>query len=206
MTQIGTADSNQQDGGFAHTVNQATSIETQPNIENGANWKYHCFYKLFNLILGEFVGPKKKKQPIKDNRFKFIAEQLISSLPDKADTVAIRTTHELLYQHRIIEDTEARRRLEKWACITIIVYLVCVLLLVVLNGVSRIIWPNIFTTEGFISDTVMYVILSTTTINIIGLGIIVLKGHFPQNDTKKEEYKSIYMADVQNHSDNLHQS
>ena len=30
----------------------------------------------------------------------------------------------------------------------------------------------------------MTVILSTTTINIVGLGFIVLKGHFPQEKEK----------------------
>lgn len=89
-------------------------------------------------------------------------------------------------------NSSARQRLEAWACKTIIIYLVCVLLLVILNGVSRLIWPEIFTEQGFISDNVMYVILSTTTVNIIGLGVIVLKGHFPQGhdtkgDTKKQD-------------------
>ena len=44
---------------------------------------------------------------------------------------------------------------------------------------SQIVWPEHFDKHGFITDTVMTVILSTTTINIIGLGVIVLKGHFP---------------------------
>ena len=51
--------------------------------------------------------------------------------------------------------------------------------MVLLNGMSQIVWPEHFDKHGFITDTVMTVILSTTTINIIGLGVIVLKGHFP---------------------------
>lgn len=86
-------------------------------------------------------------------------------------------------------NSSARQRLEAWACKTIIIHLVCVLLLVILNGVSRLIWPKIFTEQGFISDNVMYVILSTTTVNIIGLGVIVLKGHFPQRHGSKKQLR-----------------
>lgn len=94
-------------------------------------------------------------------------------------------------QQRMLEDTRARRRLERWATKAIAYYLVCVFLLIVVNGVVLILNP-IETTEiigssgvlvkrGFISDSIMTVILTTTTINIIGLGVIVLKGHFDKN-------------------------
>ena len=61
-----------------------------------------------------------------------------------------------------------------------------VFVLVILNGLSQLIWPTVFSDHGFISDTVMTVILSTTTINIIGLGVIFLRGHFP---TGKDDEK-----------------
>lgn len=91
----------------------------------------------------------------------------------------IETSRKLLIQQRIMDDTKARRRLERWARNTIVAYLAAVFLLVIMNGASRIIWNDVFTDHGFISDTAMTVIPSTTTINIIGLGVIVLKGHFP---------------------------
>lgn len=159
-------------------------------IKNGCPlWVRHGAY-YFSINCWRFiVGPKKIKEPRqKDSRFKFVAEQLISTLPDNAKPFVISTSAKLLSQHRTIENTEARRRLERWACWTIIVYLISVFLLVVLNGLSRVIWPGIFKHEGFISDSVLYVILSTTTINIIGLGLIVLKGHFPpESDSKKKK-------------------
>lgn len=172
--------------------NQGT-ISTNKNV--CPLWIRHGMY-YFSINCWRFIfGPKKIKEPTqRDSRFKFVAEQLISTLPDNAKPFIINTSEKLLSQHRTIENTEARRRLERWACWTIIVYLISVFLLVVLNGLSRIIWPKIFVQEGFISDSVLYVILSTTTINIIGLGLIVLKGHFPQeseNKKKKKLHKTI---------------
>ena len=43
--------------------------------------------------------------------------------------------------------------------------------------------------EGFISDSVLTVILTTTTINVIGLGVIVLKGHFSYKEEPNTESK-----------------
>lgn len=160
-------------------------------LDNPITWKKHGIYKLWCISTAFIRGPRHKEPKPKDSRFKFIAEQLISTLPEKADSVVITTVSELLHQHRTVEDTEARRRLEHWACGTIIIYLLAVLCLVILNGLSRIIWPDIFDEEGFISDTVMYVILSTTTINIIGLGIIVLEGHFRQKKNNHFKRKKI---------------
>lgn len=157
-------------------------------------WRHnlrHGGYFIVVFIWRFIFGPKNAKPPkARDSQFKFIAEQLISTLPDNENGFITSTTQKLLEQHRTIENTQARRRLEKWACWTIILYLSSVFVLVVLNGFSRVIWPDIFKDRDFISETVMYVILSTTTINIIGLGIIVLKGHFPHEDKDKSSNPS----------------
>lgn len=153
---------------------------------DGASWEKHGVYRLTLTIWRFFVGPKRTKATkLKDSRFKFIAEQLISSLPDNPDKEVIEATENLLKQHRTIEDTEARRRLERWACMVIVMYLIFVFLLLILNGLSKIIWPDIFKEDGFISDPVMYAILTSTTVNIIGLGLIVLRGHFHIKDIAK---------------------
>lgn len=147
--------------------------------QRGPSLIRHGGYCMLICVYEFFAGPRKSKpKKEKDSRFKFIAEQLISTLPSVVDPNVIETTKHLLSQHRTIENTEARQRLERWACITIAVYLAFVFILLILNGLSRIIWPDIFMQSGFISDTVMTVILSTTTVNILGLVIIVLKGHF----------------------------
>lgn len=56
---------------------------------------------------------------------------------------------------------------------------------------SMVLFPD-KTPNGFMSDTIMGVVLSTTTINVIGLGVIVLKGHYDNKnkaDNKKEPSK-----------------
>lgn len=123
---------------------------------------------------------RKQKRELRRKKEEFFitsAQELLAN--NTNDAFIINSSRKLLVQQRIMDDTKARRRLEKWARNTIIVYLMIVFLLVLLNGLSQIVWNEYFKEHGFISDTVMTVILSTTTINIIGLGVIVLKGHFP---------------------------
>ena len=120
---------------------------------------------------------RKELRNKKDEFFITSAQELLAN--NTNDSFFIDSSRKLLVQQRIMDDTKARRRLERWARNTIIIYLLIVFLLVILNGLSQIIWNSYFKEHGFISDTVMTVILSTTTINIIGLGVIVLKGHFP---------------------------
>lgn len=77
--------------------------------------------------------------------------------------------------HRVIENTHARRRLEKWSLRVIAVYLV-VVLCIVLATYTNI--PGVEHKILDIPDNIMITILTTTTANIIGLGLIVLRGHF----------------------------
>lgn len=156
----------------------------------------------FDNIIGSAGNPARKKRgrfrrwlikrlskdtvEIEDNTEFFIrsAQELIGN--NTQDAFILETSRKLLVQQRIMDDTKARRRLEKWARNTILGYLITVFLLVVLNGLSQIYWQDIFPDHGFISDTVMTVILSTTTVNIIGLGVIVLRGHFPSYSTEED--------------------
>lgn len=89
---------------------------------------------------------------------------------------------ELTRLHRIVENTRARRRLEKWSLKVIATYLFIVFLIVVANY-CKIVQINVLN----IPDSIMITILSTTTINIIGLGLIVLRGFFLVNDDAKED-------------------
>lgn len=93
----------------------------------------------------------------------------------------IKKCKELIHLHRIIENTRARRRLEKWSLRVIALYLVVVLSIVVLSYFNsfKLIRLNI-------PDSIMITILSTTTVNIIGLGLIVLRGHFLANDNSND--------------------
>lgn len=159
---------------------------TNPSSVQGLTWKYHGIYRAYIGVKRFICGPARPKIKA-TNQYCDTAETLISSFPNNPDGLLIETSEKLLNLHRTLENTEARRRLEKWARKTIIFYLSCVFILVLMNGASRILWPHIFTDEGFISDTIMTVILSTTTVNIISLGVIIVKGHFPQKDKEEKD-------------------
>lgn len=92
----------------------------------------------------------------------------------------IKKSKELTHLHRIIENTKARKRLEKWSLRVIAAYLIIVLFIVLISYVT-IPYVNSYITIS-IPDSIMITILSTTTINIIGLGLIVLRGHFLANE------------------------
>lgn len=100
----------------------------------------------------------------------------------------IKKSKELTHLHRIVENTKARRRLEKWSLRVIAVYLFVVLCIVLASYVTIPIIEPCFSIS--IPNSIMITILSTTTINIIGLGLIVLKGHFLANDKLNEVDKN----------------
>ena len=143
-------------------------------------------YNLSQRIKRFFCGPS-KTMPRKDLN---IVEQ-ISVLLEHGKEIAddeIDRVHILTNIHRLFENTKARQRLERWASRVIVFYLLIVLWIVLANYISieysgSLNFMNDITVE--IPDKIMFTILSTTTINIIGLGLIVLRGHFLSKD--KEE-------------------
>lgn len=82
-------------------------------------------------------------------------------------------------KERYAQDTQSRKLLEKWATRLISVYLCIVAFILCSNGFLKVIFNLL---EPPISDKVMIVMLSTTIVNIIGLGAIVLKGHFNKDN------------------------
>lgn len=136
-----------------------------------------------------FFFSKPFKEEKKDLNILEIVQQLLES---EATNENIEKSKELTHLHRIIENTKARRRLEKWSLRVIASYLLIVFGIVVCNYV----YIPFFAGHGTIDipHPIMITILSTTTINIIGLGLIVLRGHFLANDRtndmdKKEKEK-----------------
>ncbi len=97
----------------------------------------------------------------------------------------IEQCKELSKLHRMVENTKARRRLEKWSLRVIAIYLIAVFLVVVTTYIRP--YDKILLN---IPETVMITILSTTTINIIGLGFIVLRGHFLADKMSEREEKN----------------
>lgn len=72
---------------------------------------------------------------------------------------------------RYVQDTKERRLLSHWVIGVVSVWLGLVMLVLMLNGKCGI----------TLSDTVLCVLLGTTTLNILGLAYIVLKGLFPES-------------------------
>lgn len=68
---------------------------------------------------------------------------------------------------RYKEDTESRKILAYWAAIVVSIYLLIVLMILILNHKYIC-----------LSDVVLSVLLGTTTLNVLGLMYIVLKGYF----------------------------
>lgn len=162
-------------------------------------WRYGG-YKIFQYIKRFFCN---KPLPQKELNLEDVVRNLISPFAEDPSTPIPDETldkcQELLRHQRTLEDTRARRRLEKWATSVIGLYLTLVFCLIVANGFVLMNTPvetieligksNTIVKRGFISDSVMSVILTTTTINIIGLGVIVLKGHFTQKQKERKSEK-----------------
>ncbi len=142
----------------------------------------HLGYYIPYWIKFFFSEPFKEKK--KDLN---ILDTVQSLLESETTDENIEKCKELTHLHRIIENTKARRRLEKWSLRVIAIYLFIVLCIVLATYISI---PKIklyFYID--IPDPIMITILSTTTVNIIGLGLIVLRGHFLANDKFNEMEK-----------------
>ncbi len=135
----------------------------------------HFGYNSFRAIRRFFSNPYRREK--RDLDVLEIAQGLLESEQTDCN---IDKSKELVRLHRIIENTRARRRLESWSLNVIVVYLLIVLMLVLGSYLF-----------GLISmpSQIMIAILTTTTVNIIGLGLIVLRGHFLANDTEATSQK-----------------
>lgn len=141
-------------------------------------WFFYAGYR-FKLFLKKFFkGPFKESS---DLNFVEKMTLLFDTDPSFRNPNVIQISKDLTKLHRIHENTKARRRLEKWASRVIVIYLLIVLCLVLGNYI-KIEYSGILSFMSKISmdipKPIMITILSTTTVNIIGLGLIVLRGHF----------------------------
>lgn len=161
-------------------------------------WKRYGAYKLFQYIKRFFSY---KPKPSRELNLEDTVGNLLSPFSESGATIPeeiLNKCKELLQHQRMLEDTRARRRLEHWATKIISYYLIIVFIILLLSGFASVI--NIMlcqfcgidskfiisTDSVFLSDKVLVVLLSTTTINIIGLGLIVLRGHFGNKEDKKD--------------------
>lgn len=150
-------------------------------------WLLYGGYRI-KLTIKKFIqGPIKESEDLN-----FIEKLTLLLEPNNLNDSILQKSKDLTRLHRIHENTKARRRLEKWASRVIVIYLLIVLFLVLGNYIS-INYTGALSFMNKISmnipKPVMITILSTTTVNIIGLGLIVLRGHFLNKDDLKDELK-----------------
>lgn len=82
------------------------------------------------------------------------------------DAVALKNQQTKLQLERFGQDTKDRKWLAYWSVSVVSFWLLSVLLILVFNQFLAL------------SDAVLITLLTTTTLNILGLTFIVLKGHF----------------------------
>lgn len=148
---------------------------------------YHYFihlgYYIPYWIRFFFSAPfKEKKKDIN------ILDTVSSLLESETTPENLDKCKELVHLHRIVENTKARRRLEKWSLRVIAIYLFIVLTIVICNYIAVPLLSGYM--DIHVTEPIMITILSTTTINIIGLGLIVLRGHFLANDNSNSIKKT----------------
>lgn len=154
---------------------------TETSEDNELRWFHyltHGGFFLFHAVKCFFSKPFKPAKKELD-----LMENVSSLLGGRTTSDNIEKVKSLIYLHRVIEKTKARRRLEKWSLRVIAIYLIVVFLLVVASYISV---PEL-NVRLIIPEHVMIAILTTTTVNIIGLGLIVLRGHFLANEMTKED-------------------
>ncbi|MES5135643.1 hypothetical protein ABVC71_08090 [Prevotella amnii] len=140
---------------------------------------WRCFiYKIWYNILYTFRNPF--KEPKRELNLLEQVEVLITT--GRSGNV-IDYCERYIYLHRIIENTRARRRLERWVTRLVSTYLLIVFALIVTSYILK--WD--------LPLGVIITILSTTTVNIVALGYILVRGLFHENeneDAKKEVPKN----------------
>lgn len=138
----------------------------------------HLGFYSFHIIRCFFRHPlKKDKQDLE------LLEQVRSLLDVEVNNDNIEKSRHIVGLHRVVENTHARRRLERWSLRVIAVYLAVVFALVLCTYANI---PIIGLPFIHIPNDIMIAILTTTTANIIGLGLIVLRGHFLANEERKD--------------------
>lgn len=155
--------------------------------ENITRWQYvsHSGYFICHALKTFFRHPLRKEKP--DLDLLGVVRSSLDDFENKSHQENIQKSEGLIALHRTVENTHARRRLEKWSLRVIALYLLIVLLIVVATYANV---PYLDLPWLTIPNEIMIAILTTTTANIIGLGLIVLRGHFLAKDEKSSQKES----------------
>jgi len=141
------------------------------------SWK-NFFFKIWWNLRRLFENPFKEQT--KELRLLDQVEILLNE--GEANGVA-DACERYIALHRIVENTRARRRLERWVTRLIVYYLIVVAGLLVFNSMHDWLqaktWPYIK-----MDETIVIALLTTTTVNIVALGIILVRGLFHEHEGK----------------------
>lgn len=88
------------------------------------------------------------------------------------DSLDHKTQLERLRTERYRADTLSRKWLAEWAAVVVTLWLVATIIIICCNSSKNL----------QLTDTVLSVLLGTTTLNVLGLMFIVLKGYFKGAD------------------------
>lgn len=153
-------------------------------------WK-HFFPKLWSYIKIPFVNPNAKPKSKELDVSEYLPDLLKVGTQNEASAQICK---EYIRMHRVMENTKARRRLENWTKRIIGIYLFVVLIIVLLATIpygeaETVACCADQATKHIINidTTLLVAILSTTTVNILGLAFIVLRGYFPQLEKEEDE-------------------
>ncbi len=148
--------------------------EASGNIIPWTNFFYKIWWNIRRLFLNPFCEQKKELRLLDQ------VELLISE--GDAGSVA-ETCEKYITLHRIVENTRARRRLERWVTRLIVFYLFIVFILLSTNSLQT--WLK---AKGlpfiYMDEKIIIALLTTTTINIVALGIILVRGLFHEDEDK----------------------
>lgn len=156
------------------------SLSILKSAEEKIPWKCLIFKIWYNFAF-LFKNPIKKPK-----RELNLLEQVEVLINTGEANIVIEYCEKYIYLHRIVENTRARRRLERWITRLISIYLLMVLTLITASYIFM--WN--------LHLGVIITILSSTTINIVALGYILVRGLFhehEENDIKKEAPKASTM-------------
>lgn len=156
-------------------IDDALSGSTVLGNEDSIPWS-NFFYKVWWNIRRLFTNPFKEKK--KELR---LLDQVGIILSEGDAEKMAETCEKYIALHRIVENTRARRRLERWVTRLIVGYLLIVFLLVLSNSFST--WlANKSLPYVSMDSGIVIALLTTTTVNIVALGIILVRGLFHEHE------------------------
>lgn len=113
-----------------------------------------------------------------DEDFELLASFIQPAVPASNNDYKSLEEQERLYSERYKSDTEWRCRLSWWVIIVDSVWLLSVLAILACNKW----WIGL-------SDSVLITVLGTTTLNVLGLAFIILKGLFGISPIDKKQHE-----------------